>query len=99
MQPRTMMGATASNDAAESFAQNNPSGLEYEAMNTVRGAALALVRLMLQNASFHAKMIRISPVEEIPGKLIGRSRYQSSSQIFAPSMRAASRIAPGISQK
>src|SRR6516162_4603390 len=71
-----MMGATASSDAAESLAQNSPSGLEYEAINTVRGAALALVRLRLQNASFQAKMTRISPVEERPGNAIGRNRCQ-----------------------
>src|SRR5271166_6053895 len=98
-QPSTMIGATASREAAESFAQKRPSGLEKEAINAVNGAAFALVRLMLQKASFHAKIIRISAVEESPGKHIGRKRYQSSSQRVAPSIRPASRIAAGTSQK
>ena len=33
------MGATAIVDAADNFAKNNPSRLEKEAMNVVRGAA------------------------------------------------------------
>jgi len=74
----TMMGATANSEAAESFAQNSPSGLEYEAINTVSGAALALDKLMLQKASFHARMISSSAVEESPGIVIGRSKCQSS---------------------
>src|SRR4030088_1134247 len=94
-----MIGATARSDAADRLAQNRASGLEYEAIKAVNGAALALVRLMLQNASFQAKIIRISAVEERPGKLIGRKRCQSSSHTLAPSIRPASRIAAGISQK
>src|ERR1700730_2956025 len=76
--PITMIGATANREAAESFAQKRPSGLEYPAMNTVSGAALALERLMLQNASFQARMISKRAVEESPGMVIGRSKYHSS---------------------
>ena len=41
---KTTMGALAIVDAAESLAQKRPSGLEKEAMKTVRGAARAAVR-------------------------------------------------------
>ena len=40
--PSTMIGATAKKEAAESLAQNSPSGLEWDAIKTVRGAACAL---------------------------------------------------------
>ena len=46
------MGAIAIVEAAESLAQNSPSGAENEAMNAVSGAAFVAVRLRLQNASF-----------------------------------------------
>ena len=39
IQPNTKMGAIASVEAADSLAQNNPSGAENEAMKTVSGAA------------------------------------------------------------
>ena len=42
----------ASSEAADSLAQNSPSGLEKLAMSWVSGAAWEEVRLMLQNASF-----------------------------------------------
>ncbi|KAH0442985.1 hypothetical protein KCU90_g1504, partial [Aureobasidium melanogenum] len=73
-QPTIRIGATASSDAAESFAQNKPSGLEYDAMNTVSGAAFELDRLMLQNASFHDRITSSSAVEASPGSDIGISR-------------------------
>jgi hypothetical protein len=41
-------------DAAESFAQNSPCGAEKLAMKADRGAALVVVRTMVQNASFQA---------------------------------------------
>ena len=37
------IGAMASVEAAESFAQNRPCGLEKEAMKAVSGAALVVV--------------------------------------------------------
>ena len=40
IQPKTRMGAIAIVEAAESLAQNRPSGAENEAMNVVSGAAL-----------------------------------------------------------
>ena len=67
------MGATASVEAADSFAQNSPSGLEYDAMNAVSGAALAAVRLSVQNASFQDRMMLSSTVEAMPGIAIGVS--------------------------
>src|SRR5947207_14987468 len=71
--PRTMIGAIASVDAADSFAQNRPSGLEYDAMKTVSGAASNVERLRVQNASFHARMKLRSSVEARPGMAIGVS--------------------------
>ncbi len=73
-QPTIRIGATASSDAADSLAQNKPSELEYDAMNTVSGAAFELDRLMDQNASFHDRMISSRPVEARPGSDIGISR-------------------------
>ena len=52
----TRIGATARVEAAESFAQNSPSGLEYEAMKAVSGAASDVVRLSVQKASFQARI-------------------------------------------
>jgi hypothetical protein len=98
-QPTIMMGIIARKDAAESLAQNKPSGLEKPAIKTGSGAARELVRLRLQKDSFQARMINNSAVDATPGIAIGRNKCQSSCQISAPSMRAASRIAPGISQK
>src|SRR6185312_15112084 len=62
-QPTIRIGATASSEAADSLAQNNPSGLEYDAMNTVSGAAFELDRLMSSR-----------PVDARPGSAIGISR-------------------------
>src|SRR3989442_1188700 len=97
IQPKMRMGAMAMVDAAESLAQKSPSGLENEAMNAVRGAALAAVRLRLQKASFQDKMMASSEVEAMPGSESGSSRWRSSSLGCAPSMRPASRIPRGTS--
>src|SRR5271165_619393 len=70
-QPRMRIGAMASVEAADSFAQKNPSGAEYEAMKAVSGAALDVARLSVQNASFHDRMIASSIVEAMPGTDIG----------------------------
>src|SRR5262249_25443586 len=70
-QPSTTMGAIAIVDAAESFAQNRPSGLEYEAMTAVSGAASAVVRVSVPNASFQARMTFSSTLEAMPGSAIG----------------------------
>ncbi len=61
-------------DAADSFAQNSPSGAEKDAMKAVSGAASDVVRLRLQKASFQVRMIASSAVEAIPGKDNGISR-------------------------
>ena len=74
IQPKTRIGAIAIVEAAESLAQNSPSGLENDAMNAVSGAASAAVRLRLQNASFQDRMIASREVEAIPGSESGRSR-------------------------
>src|SRR6202008_1131600 len=87
--PTIRRGATASSDAADSLAQNNPSGLEYDAMNTVSGAAFELDRLMLQNASFHDRITSRSAVDASPGTAIGISRWTISCMVDAPSMRPA----------
>ena len=86
------MGAIASVDAAESFAQNNPSGAEKEAMKAVSGAALVVVRLRLQKASFQERMIHKRAADAIPGKASGRRIYLISSKNRTPSTRPASRI-------
>jgi hypothetical protein len=81
------------------LAQKNPSGAEKEAMKAVSGAAFDVVRLRVQNASFHDRMTASSMVEAMPGTAIGVSTYTISFKSDAPSMRAASRISFGISLK
>ena len=66
-QPKIRIGTTASVEAADSLAQNRPSGLENDAMKAVSGAALAADRFRLQNASFQHRMIDNKPVDAIPG--------------------------------
>src|ERR1035438_7568210 len=98
-----MIGATASSDAAESFAQNKPSGLEYEAMNTVSGAAFALVRLMLQKASFHESTMSRREVEEMPGSANGVKYVpqltESSRAIHAGSLQNRTRYFAEVDRK
>ena len=78
IQPKTRIGAIAIVEAADSLAQNRPSGAEKEAMKAVSGAALEAVRLRLQNASFQHRMIESSAVEAMPGSDSGRSSSQTS---------------------
>ncbi len=68
-------------------------------MNCVKGAASEVVSCSVQNASFHARIMFSSMVDAIPGTAIGVSTYRISERRFAPSIRAASRISPGISLK
>src|ERR1700690_654997 len=72
-QPRMRIGAIARTDAAESSAQKSPSGLENDAIILVSGAALTLVRLSVQKASFHDRIIDNNIVDAIPGTAIGVS--------------------------
>src|SRR5256885_7145078 len=51
-QPNTTMGAMAISEAAESLAQNSPSGLAYEAISVASVPARALLRFSDQKASF-----------------------------------------------
>ena len=67
------MGAIANTDAADSSAQKSPSGAENEAIMLVNGAALTLVRLSVQKASFQDRMIDSNIVEAIPGTAIAVS--------------------------
>ena len=67
------MGAMAIVEAAESFAQNRPSGAEKEAMNAVNGFASVAVRFKLQKTSFQQRIIDNSAVEAIPGSAKGSS--------------------------
>src|ERR671921_2885352 len=99
IQPKTRIGAIAMVEAAESLAQNSPSGAENEAMKVVSGAALEVVRLRLQNASFQHRMMERSAVDAMPGSDRGRSSIQTSCFGFAPSMRPASRMSFGTSLK
>ena len=94
-----MIGAMARSEAAESFAQKRPSGLEKDAINAVSGRACVAVRLMLQNASFQHRMIERSAVEAMPGNASGTRSIVTCWSGFAPSMRAASRISFGTSLK
>ena len=93
------IGAIAMTEAADSLAQNRPCGLEKLAMKAVSGAALGVVSRIVQKLSFQARMTLSSSVEAMPGTAIGVSTCQISPQRLAPSMRAASRISPGISRK
>ncbi len=68
-------------------------------MKAVSGAALVVVSRMVQKDSFQARMTFRSSVEAMPGTAIGVSTCTISFQSEAPSMRAASRISPGISRK
>ena len=86
------MGAIAMIDAAESFAQNCPSGLEYSEMKKLSGAAYLLVRLSDQNASFHARMRLSSHVQAMPGTAIGVRTRASAFPRDAPSLRATPSI-------
>ena len=67
------IGAIASVEAADSFAQNRPCGLEKEPMKAVSGAASVVVSRIVQNASFQARMMLSSMVEAMPGTAIGVS--------------------------
>src|SRR5215212_5723888 len=97
--PKTRMGAIATVDAADSLAQNSPSGAENDAMNVVSGAALEVVRFRLQKASFQHRMIDKSAVDAMPGNDSGRSSSQTSCFGLAPSIRPASRMSFGTSLK
>src|SRR5689334_15575750 len=63
-QPTTTMGAMAISDAADNFAQNSPSGLEYEAISVASVPALAELRFSDQNASFQLSTRHSRPVED-----------------------------------
>ena len=93
------MGAMAISEAAESLAQNRPSGLEYWAMRAASVPALAAVSVRLQKASFQLSTRHSSPVEAITPMDRGSSTMRASCQSVAPSMRAASRISLGMSLK
>ena len=80
------MGNTAITDAAESLAQNNPSGLENEAIKTDKGAELVEVSINVQKASFQHKMTLKRNAEEIPGKDKGKTILVISCIIVAPSI-------------
>src|SRR5690606_7679368 len=56
IQPKIRIGAQASVDTADNLAQNRPSGLEYEAISAVSGAAFDEVRFNDQNASFQHRI-------------------------------------------
>src|ERR1700750_3468106 len=98
-QPNTTMGAMASTEAADSFDQNRPSGLEDDAISAASVPAFAAVRLSDQNASFHASTRHSRPVDAMPPIASGRITWRNSEASVAPSMRAASRISGGMSLK
>ena len=59
-------------DAAESLAQNNPSGLEKDAIKTDSGAELVEVSIKDQKASFQHNITLRRKAEEIPGNDKGK---------------------------
>ena len=75
---KIMIGASLGIDAAESLAQNWPSGLEYSEMKKLSGAAYLFVRFRVQNASFQARMMLRRQVEAMPGSAIGANTLLSS---------------------
>lgn len=79
-------------DAAESLAQNNPCGLEKEAIKADSGAALAPLRFNVQNDSFQARIILNNAVEAKPGAASGSRKENISFHTDTPSILAASMI-------
>src|SRR5690606_5688427 len=69
--PSTRIGAIAIVEAADSLAQNRPSGLEYEAMKAVSGAAPDEVRFKDQTAAVQARITHSSSAENMPSSAIG----------------------------
>ena len=61
-----MMGAIAMTDAADNFAQNNPSGLDIDAISQDNVPALAALKLSDQNDSFHAQTMQTKAVDAMP---------------------------------
>src|SRR5471032_1936602 len=98
-QPSAMIGAIAISEAADSLAQNRPSGLEYEAISQASVPALAAPRLSDQNDSFQAQTMHTSAVEAMPPTASGSTMWRNSSTTVAPSMRDASRISRGSSRR
>src|SRR3979411_1521091 len=92
------MGAMAMVDAAESLAQKSPSGLENEAMNAVRGAALAAVRLRLQKASFQDRRMGRSEggangaTNAVRGAAVAAVRLRLQKASFQDRMMASSEV-------
>ena len=80
------MGIIAITEAAESLAQNKPSGLEKDAIKTERGAEFVEVSINDQNASFQHKITLKRNAEEIPGRDNGNTIEIISFNIFAPSI-------------
>src|SRR4051812_39572384 len=85
--------------AADIFAQNSPSDVLKEAIKTDRGAALVVVRLKARKNSFHEKMKHNRIVAIRPGMANGRITRRNSCHSVTPSMRAASRISYGRSER
>ncbi|MNI87653.1 hypothetical protein D3C73_1448680 [compost metagenome] len=81
------------------MAQNSPSGLEYEAINAVSGAAFDEVRFSDQKASFQHRISDSSTVDARPPLAIGSNTRSISWTSVAPSSRAASRMSLGMSLK
>jgi hypothetical protein len=60
------MGAIAIKEAADNFAQNKPSGLEYDAINVAKVPDLAALKFKAQNASFQLNTKHNKPVDANP---------------------------------
>ena len=76
------MGAIANVDAAESFAQNNPWGLENEAINAVKGAASAVSLEVAQAMNLWAASGDLEVCKEGRGLLCRRKEYELDSNPY-----------------
>src|SRR6266498_5308512 len=98
-QPARITGATASVEAADIFAQNNPSLVMKPEMKTGSVPEFALVRFTASRNSFQLKMTDRSAVAARPGAVSGRTIRVMIFRKPALSIVAASRISFGRSAK
>src|SRR6218665_1737242 len=84
-QPKTTMGAMAISEAADSLAQNRPSGLEDDAIRVARVPALAEVRFRAQKDSFQLSTRHNRPQDAMPPTDSGITTSRNSVHKLAPS--------------
>ena len=70
-------------DAAESLAQNKPSGLEKEAIKTDKGAELVEVSIKVQKASFqHNITLKRKADENMTGNPVGIPVFAEATELM-----------------